>query len=121
VCKDLGKTIDEIKVMSKVLIKWHYLNAVHHKEEKINQKNEELKFMMALIRPELYQKLEKEHTVIQTTSIPTIVDEKGIKQFDIDYERFKQLTERQEQILSNVHNEVVENEDLNPVSLEISE
>ena len=109
--------------MSRHLIKWHYLNAVGRHNRKIKQKDDELRFMMALIRPDLYKKLkeEEESTYIENVSIPVVVTEDGKQEFDIDYEKFKELAKQKKEIIQNMQNNLPEYEEFNPVSLEVME
>ena len=79
--------------------------------------------MMALIRPDMYKKLKDDEEVVthyEMGTVPTIVNEEGKEEFDIGYEEFKELARQRDELIKQAQ-KMPENDEFNPVSLEITE
>ena len=104
VCKDLHKSYDEIIKINPAFVKWHYLHAERRKALEFEEKNEFMKFLLFLVRPEVYEKLEKEKEMpeIEMVGLKEVQDESGRVYSDLDDEQFKSLVKEKTGRLENI-------------------
>lgn len=62
VCKDLGKTCPEIIDLKPEFLLWHYLNAMRRKKIEYEEKEEEFRNQIWLLRPDVHEKMVKKET-----------------------------------------------------------
>jgi len=93
VCKDLGKTYQEIIKMPQPLLMWHYFHAQKHQIEQIKQQNDFQKLLVMLLNPEIYKKL------LEYEKAPTF--DTKIELDDMDYQQFVQKTKLTMDVLKN--------------------
>lgn len=115
VCKDLGKTYDEVFALPYYLIKWHYFNAERRNALEVEEKNEFQKLLVLLIRPDIYEAMEKKENGGEIESagfVETEIEKDGqiITMSTFDNDDFMALIKNRQEMIKNpvVVEEIIE-------------